>query len=84
MLQLRRARRRIAPISQQVGDFFTWRLSALVNAWRRNYSARLGMADFFRISPEKVSLNSPPAAPVAPARSQAAAYGVPATREVTG
>ena len=84
MLQLRTAERKIAPISQQLGDFFTWRLSALVNGWLRNYSARLGMTDFSGISPEKVSLNSPPAAPVAPARSQAAAYGVPATREVTG
>ena len=77
MLQLRTVGRQNAPISQQLGDFFTWRLSALVNGWPRNYSARLGMTDVFRISLGKVSLNSPPAAPVAPAAARWGGMGSP-------
>jgi hypothetical protein len=46
MLQLRRSCEGIAPYSQQLGDFFTWRSSVLVKHPTHNYSARLGMAGF--------------------------------------
>jgi hypothetical protein len=54
--RLRCNREENAPYSQQLGDFFTWDVSALVNALGPNYSARLGMAGFAGISPGKVSL----------------------------
>jgi hypothetical protein len=37
MLQLRRPEPKIAPYSQQLGDFFTVTMSVLVNALRRIY-----------------------------------------------
>jgi hypothetical protein len=43
--QRRRNRRKNAPISQQLGDFFTVILSVLVKARHAIYSAELGMTD---------------------------------------
>jgi hypothetical protein len=65
MLQPRTLGLGIAPYSQHLGDFFTWIVSVLVKSWTPNYSAELGMGRLCRISPGKVSLNLPPAAPVA-------------------
>ena len=48
MLQLRTVKAKIAPYSQQLGDFFTPRLSVLVNTWRDNYRRELGKAGLTR------------------------------------
>jgi hypothetical protein len=46
MLQPRTAGEKIAPYSQQLGDFFTWMLSVLVKNLGRIYTRSLGMAGF--------------------------------------
>jgi DnaK suppressor protein len=60
-----RARLKIAPYSQQLGDFFTGGSSVLVKNWAHNYSAELGKDGFIGDKPRKSQPLLPPAAPVA-------------------